>query len=125
MGSIRSSAQNYDFFQNCFDKVLDKHAPIKRKYARGNDSPFMNRALRKAIMLRSRLKNKYNKNRTVANWEAFRKQRNLCVTLFRTEKRNFYNNLDISHITDNRKFWNTVKPFISNKNKSKTKITLI
>ncbi len=125
LGGIRSSAQNYDFFQNCFDKVLDKHAPIKKKYARGNDSPFMNRALRKAIMLRSRLKNKYNKNRTVANWEAFRKQRNLCVTLFRTEKRNFYNNLDISHITDNRKFWNTVKPFISNKNKSKTKITLI
>ena len=76
-------------------------------------------------MLRTRLKNKYNKSRTVQNWEAFRKQRNSCVKLFRTEKRNFYKNLDISQITDNKKFWNTVKPFISNKNKAKAKITLI
>ena len=30
----------------------------------------------------------------------------------------------ISQITDNKKFWNTVKPFISNKNKAKAKITL-
>ena len=85
----------------------------------------MNRALRRAVVLRTRLKNKYNKSRTVQNWEAFRKQRNLCVKLFRTEKRNFYKNLDISQITDNKQFWNTVKPFISNKNKAKVKITLI
>ena len=122
---IKSSDLSYDSFQNCVEKVLDKHAPMKKKYARANDGPFMNRALRKAVMLRTRLKNKYNKSRTVQNWEAFRKQRNLCVKLFRTEKRNFYKNLDISQITDNQKFWNTVKPFISNKNKAKAKITLI
>ena len=56
---------------------------------------------------------------------SFLKQRNLCIKLFRTEKRNFYKNLDISQITDNKMFWNTVKPFISNRNKAKTKITLI
>ena len=97
---IKSSDLSYDSFQNCFEKVLDKHAPMKKKYARANDGPFMNRALRKAVMLRTRLKNKYNKSRTVQNWEAFRKQRNLCVKLFRTEKRNFYKNLDISQITE-------------------------
>ena len=76
-------------------------------------------------MSRTRLKNKYNKNRIVQNWEAFRTQCNSCVNLFRTQKRNFYKNLDISQITDNKKFWNTVKPFISNKNKANAKITLI
>ena len=72
---IKSSDLNYDSFQNCFEKVLDKHAPMKKNYARANDGTFMNRALRKAVMLRTRLKNKYNKSRTVQNWEAFRKQR--------------------------------------------------
>ena len=84
---IKSSYPTYDSFQNCFEKVLDKHAPMKKKYARVNDGPFMNRALREAVMLDTRLKNKYNKSRTVQNWEAFRKQHNLCVKQFRTEKR--------------------------------------
>ena len=90
---------DYSSFQNCFGNVLDKHAPIKRKYARANDGPFMNRVLRKAIMLHSRLTNKYNKSCTAEHWEAFRRQRNLCVKLFRKEKRSVYNRLTISDIT--------------------------
>ena len=100
--SIQAEDLDYNNFQNCFEKVLDKHAPMKKKYARANDGPFMNRALRKATMQRSRLKNRYNKSPTVEHWEAFRKQRNLCVKLFRTEKRNFYKKLNISDITDNK-----------------------
>ena len=84
----------------------------------------MTRALRKATMLRSRLRNKYNEDRTAKNWNKFRKQRNSCVKLFRKEKRNYYNNLDISHITDNKKFWKTVKPFFSDKSHSNNKIVL-
>ena len=85
----------------------------------------MTRVLRKAVMLRSRLRNRYNKNQTVENWNKFRKQRNSCVKLFRREKRNYYNNLDISLVTDNKKFWKTVKPFFSDKLQSKSKIVLI
>ena len=84
----------------------------------------MTRALRKATMLRSRLRNKYNENRTVENWNNFRKQRNSCVKLFRKEKRNYYNNLDISLVTDNKKFWTTIKPFFSDKSQSQNKIVL-
>ena len=29
---IKSSDLSYDSFQNCFEKVLDKHAPMKKKY---------------------------------------------------------------------------------------------
>ena len=50
-------------------KVLDQHAPIKKKYIRANDGKFMTKELRKAIMHRSKLKNKYNKNRTDDNWK--------------------------------------------------------
>ena len=125
LDSIKTTDLDYSSFQNCFEKVLDKHALMKEKYARANDGPFMNRVLRKATMLRSRLKNRYNKSRSAEHSEVFRRQRNLCVNLFRKEKRNFYKNLNISDITDNKKFWKTVKSVLSDKGRSNSKITLI
>ena len=125
LGKIEPSNLNYTSFETIFNRVLDKHAPIKKKYVRANDKPFMIRALRKAVMLRSRLRNRYNKDQTIENWNKFRKHRNSCVKLFRKEKRNYYNSLDISLVTDNKKFWKTVKPFFSDKLQSKNKIVLI
>ena len=43
---------NCTSFETIFNRVLDEHAPIKKKYVRANDKPFMARALRKAVMLR-------------------------------------------------------------------------
>ena len=79
LGKIEPSNLNYTSFETTFDRVLDKHAPIKKKYVRADDKPFMTRALRKAVMLRSRLRNRYNKDQTVENWNKFRKHRNSCV----------------------------------------------
>ena len=64
---------------NVFGEVLNKHAPLKTKYIRENNSPFMTKQLRKMIMNRSLCKNAYFKNKTVANWEKYRKLRNDCV----------------------------------------------
>ena len=125
MDSIKTTDLDYSAFQNCFEKVLDKHAPMKKTYSRANDGPFMNRVLRKATMLLSRLKNRYNKSSTAENWEAFCRHRNLCVKVFRNENNNFYKNLNISDITDNKKFWRTVRPVLSDKGRSHSKITLI
>ena len=98
---------------------------MKKRYIRASDSPFMNRTLRKAFMLRTTLKNRYNKNRTADNWDAFRRQLDFCVKLSRKVKREFYNQLDISELTDNKKFWKTIKPFISDKSSSKSRLILI
>ena len=61
---LRESLENhtsYDYscFQNIFIALLNKHAPIKKKIMHFNNNPFMsnNKALRKAIMHRSKLKN--------------------------------------------------------------------
>ena len=40
-------------------RALDECAPRKKKYIRANNSPFMNRNILKAIMIRSRLRNKF------------------------------------------------------------------
>ena len=57
----------YKSFGSSCNKVLDNHAPLKRKYVRGNHLPFMNKCLSKAIMARTRLRNIFLKNRSEEN----------------------------------------------------------
>ena len=46
------------------------------------------------IMARSRLRNKYIKNRNEENRAIYVKQRNYCVSLLRKSKKKYYENLD-------------------------------
>jgi hypothetical protein len=108
--------------------TLNKHAPLKKRYVRSNQGAFMNKALHKAVMERSRLRNKYMKFRSDSNKYNYNRQRNYCVNLFRRAKRDFYNNnIDMRTITDNKLFWKTMKPLFSEKSISKkvNKITLV
>ena len=43
--------------------IFNKYAPIKKKYIRANEAPFMTKNLRREIMKRSRLRNKYLKSK--------------------------------------------------------------
>ena len=63
-------------FETLFMMTLNTHAPVKIKYIRANNSPFMNNELSKAIMVRSRLRNKYLKSKTIESRDAYKKQRN-------------------------------------------------
>ena len=47
----------------------------------GNNKPHINKELRKAIMRRSRLKNKANKTKKPTDISDFKKQRNYFVNL--------------------------------------------
>ena len=69
--------------ESLFTCNLNKHAPLKRRYVRANNSPFMNKELYKAIMVRSRLRNKSLKLKTIESREAYKRQRNYCVSLIR------------------------------------------
>ena len=117
--------ETYDKFQSIFMKHLNKHAPMKNKYVRANNAPFMNKTLCKAFMNRSRLRNKFIRNPCSFNKKNYNKQRNFCVNLLRKEKKKYYGNLDLKKITDNKTFWKTMKPFFSEKSKSRNKITLV
>ena len=48
-----------DNFVHMFMTILNKHAPIKHKYIRANDNLFVTKEMRKAIMTRSKLRNRY------------------------------------------------------------------
>ena len=105
--------------------LLNKHAPIKTKTVRANNAPFMNKKLSKAIMTRSRLRNKFLKNPNEINKTNYNKHRNYCVNLLRKEKKKYYNNIDLKLITDNKHFWKTIKPMFSDKHNISRKITII
>ena len=48
----------------------------------------------------------------------------MCVSILRKSKICYYENFDTKSVTDDKKFWGTVKPLFSNKVRSNTYITL-
>ena len=61
--------------------ILNKHAPYNKSIARGNQMPLFTKELSKEIMTRSRLRNKYRKNRNEENRAIYVKQINYCASL--------------------------------------------
>ena len=88
---------------------------LKKKILRGNDAPFMNKELRKAIYTRSRLRNRYFKNPTKENETSYKKQRNKCVSLRRKSITQHFSKITSKGIMTNKQFWKTMKPFLTNK----------
>ena len=78
----------------------------------------MSKTLRKAIMKRSKLRNTFNKKRSSENWQNYKRQCNICSNILKSTKKIFFETLNINEITDNRKFWETVKPFLTDKRKT-------
>ena len=70
---------------------------------------FMNKELSKAIITRTRLRNKFIRNRRAENRENFNKQHTYCVLLVRKSKREYYGNLNEKNVTDNKTFWKAMK----------------
>ena len=84
----------------------------------------MDSKLNDAIMLCSKLRNKFLKRRSNKDRENYKKQRSLCVSLLRQNKKDCFETLNIKSATDNKMFWKTVAPLFSNKSKASNKITL-
>ena len=75
----------------------------------------MTKEVSKTIMIRSRLRNIHNHNKTAENWELFRRQRNLCVTLRRKSIRNYFAGISQRESVKRTTFWKTIRPFLNRK----------
>lgn len=104
--------------------VVNQHATCKKKTLRGNDSSFMNKELSKTIMTRTKLRNKFQKNRTEGNLRPYTRQRNYCLLLlyFKNFTREFYGNINEKDVTDNKTFWKTMKPLPSDGTVTQSKL---
>ena len=113
--SSPNSELAYKEFHVLYSEVVDKHASLKPRVLRGNQAPFMTKDLSKQIMIRSRLRNKSNKHKTTQDWNAYKAQRNKCILIRRKNIRNYFSSLCDNGGIPTKRFWDSVKPFLSDK----------
>ena len=102
----------YDEFESAFITALDKHAPKKKKWLRGNNKPNITKPLRQAIMKLSKLKYKVNRTKLLTDIRNYKKQRNYVVNLNKNAKFEYFSRCDCK---DGKPFWVNCKPYFSNK----------
>ena len=90
----------YQHFLNIFIEVLNKHAPMKQKYLRANQGRFLAKNLHKAIMKRSRLRNKFLSDRTEMSRKEYKKQRSFCVNLLKRVNLFSQTKLKVKHLSN-------------------------
>ena len=108
---------DYDDFSTFSEIVTDitnKHCPIKTKILRGNDAPFMTKELRRAIMYRSKLKNKLRKENTPSARKEYKVQRNKCTKLRRENVSNYFKEA-LEKGSNSKSYWKEIKPFLTDK----------
>ena len=93
-------------------------------FVRANQMTFITKGLSRKIMKRLRLRNNFLRKKTEETCKLYVKQRNKCVSLLKKAKKEYYQNLDEKNVIDNKKFWKTVKPLLSDKSVSREKINL-
>ena len=75
-------------------------------------------------MTRSKLKRRYNLDKTTINLGSYKKQRNVCANLLRKNKTQYFNNIDAKNVTDNKKNKKNIITEFSNKCKTANTIIL-
>merc|ERR1712015_143827 len=96
---LENQPSRYDAFEKSFLEALDIHAPQKSRLARANQKPYVSKIMRKSIMRRSQLQNKFFKSGTVENRIALKRQKNYCNRLYKRERKQYYYNLRLDNIT--------------------------
>ena len=82
----------------------------------------MTKRRRKETMIRSKVRNKFNKSLTSVNLRNYKMQRNKFTKILRNTKQQYFNNL--LRIADTKKFEKIVKPFFSKKSKTANTVIL-
>ena len=86
----KSNNEMCSTFTKVFRLVLDKHEPLKVKKVKGNQGPFMTKELSKAIMNKSKIKNKYQKWPSTENFLALKEAKKLCNKLTESGKKAYF-----------------------------------
>ena len=105
------SVSDFKSFHFAFKVVINQFATLKQKLVRNNNQPFITKTLRKAIMKRSKLGNKFNKEQNIENWSRskYKIQCNLCLSLLKQSKKPHFNSLYVEKVTENKGLWKSIK----------------
>ena len=122
---FKSGCNDYSTFETMYISTLNLHAPLKQKTIRANHGPFMNKSVRKAIMKRNQLYNKWTKTRQTADRENFLTQKKIAAKTLKKAKQHYFHNLKDKDVLDNKKFWKIIKSSFTDKTKNRQTINLV
>ena len=80
------SVSDFESFHFAYKVVLNQLAPLKTQTYTNNTQSSMTKTLREAIMKRSRLRDKFNKEINIESWPEYKCQCNLCSNLLKQSK---------------------------------------
>ena len=118
-----SAENSFNTFEKIFCSIVNAHAPLKKRLVRADNKP-LTAVHRKAIKLRTRLKNKYNRNSTQDNFEQYKKQRNHCANLRQRFKSDYFRKICQNGTLDSKSLWKKLKPYLFGKNHGDSDICL-
>ena len=101
-----SQEKECDLFSDIFRTILG---------VRDNQAKFMMKEVSKSIMNKSRFKNSYLKWPSRENFLAYKKGKNFCDSLSKKANKTYFEKATENRIMGSKKFWTTVKPFLSSK----------
>ena len=84
--------------------------PFKRKTNNGLYAPFMTEELSKAIMEKSKTRNKWSSRE---DYVSYKKSKIKCNSLTENAKKIFFKEATEDWIMSNKKIWSAVKPFLN------------
>lgn len=76
--------------------IVDKYIRSKVITIRPKDKPWMNGLIRQNIRKRDRLLKRFSYKKDAFNWERYRRQRNVVVTLIRKAKKDYNDKINSS-----------------------------
>ena len=107
----RNCDEPYKKLTEIFNDILNHHAPLKQKLVRDNHALYLTKVCSKAIMGKSKAKNKYLNWPSRENFIPYKGTKNKCNSLTKKAKRDFFKETTKGGTMINKKFWPTVKPF--------------
>ena len=102
-------------FKLAFNKVCDKHAPIRTFRVKDRFNPWMDQEILNLMYERDNLHSKARKTDDTNLWTQYRQMRNKVTSMIREAKKNFFTE-QINLIGNNRtKFWKIIRRIMPSK----------
>ena len=113
-----SSAYTFDnaddvwvHWRTLFKDVLDQHVPLKKKWIRGDQLPWISPDLLREISHRNKLFKRHKRSPTSTSWDDYKLQRNKVTSLQRNALKRFCCDASLS-ARHPGEFWRKMKPLL-------------